>query len=133
MEFLGVTEKAEKGKMIKDCLTEALSCDPDDLKAHYILARWHFEASNLPWALRGVASRMGMPPASEEEALEHFNTSLGGSGHDKEVQLFRYKLLSKLRRFDEAKEAVEAGLALPIVFNSDKPVHEELIKIKNSI
>jgi len=132
MEFLGVTEKAEKGKVIKDCLTEALVCDPEDLKAHYILARWHFEASNLPWALRGVASRMGMPPASEEEALFHFDKSLGGSGHDKEVQLFRFKLLNKLRKYEEAKEAVENGLALPIVFNSDKSVHEELIKIQNS-
>ncbi|CBY09378.1 unnamed protein product [Oikopleura dioica] len=132
MEFLGVTEKAEKGKIIKDCLTEALVCDPDDLKAHYILARWHFEASNLPWALRGVASRMGMPPASEEEALFHFDKSLGGSGHDKEVQLYRFKLLNKLRKFEEAKKAVENGLALPIVFNSDQPVHEELIKIQNS-
>lgn len=132
MEFLGVTEKAEKGKIIKDCLTEALVCDPDDLKAHYILARWHFEASNLPWALRGVASRMGMPPASEEEALFHFNKSLGGSGHDKEVQLFRFKLFNKMKNFEEAKKAVEDGLALPIVFNSDQPVHQELIKIKNS-
>ena len=127
-----MTEKAEKGKVIKDCLSEALNCDPGDLKAHYILARWHFEASNLPWALRGVASRMGMPPSSEDDALRHFNTSLGGSGHDKEVQLYRYKLLTKLGKHEEAKAAVEAGLSLPIVFNSDRPVHEELIKIQNS-
>lgn len=131
MEFFSVTEKAQNGKIIKECLAEALRCDPDDQKAHYILARWHYEASNLPWAIRGVAAQ-GMPPASEAEALHHFDISLGGSGHDKEVQLYRYKLLIKANRTEEAKKAVEGGIDVPLCFNSDKIVHDELVNLKYS-
>jgi len=51
MEFFSVTEKITYGKDIQNNLNEALKNDPKDGSAHYILGRFHFEASNLPWAV----------------------------------------------------------------------------------
>ena len=40
-----------------------------------------------------------MPPCSEGEALYHFDQALGSSGHDKELHLYRYKILTKVSLF----------------------------------
>ena len=47
--------------------------------------------------MRTVANRIGMPPSSEDDALHHFNEALGNSGHDMELQLYRYKILIKVK------------------------------------
>merc|ERR1712130_18221 len=81
------------------------------------------------WAVRAVANRIGMPPCSENDALDHFDQAIGSSGHDKELHLYRYKILTKLGRSEEAKAAVESGRSIPITFRSEQPVQDELEKI----
>lgn len=129
MEFFSVTDKVTHGKEIRENLALALKCDPTDGSAHYIFGRFHYEASNLPWAVRAVANRIGMPPCSENDALDHFDQAIGSSGHDKELHLYRYKILTKLGRSEEAKAAVESGRSIPITFRSEQPVQDELEKI----
>ena len=51
MEFFSVTEKVTNGKEIRNYLEKALEKDPKDGSAHYIFGRFHYEASNLPWAV----------------------------------------------------------------------------------
>merc|ERR1711990_326547 len=43
MEFYPVKEKLANGKIVKECLDEALRCNPDDGSAHYILGRFYNE------------------------------------------------------------------------------------------
>lgn len=133
MEFFSVTEKVTNGKEIRNYLEKALEKDPKDGSAHYIFGRFHYEASNLPWAVRTVANRIGMPPSSESEALEHFDAAIGHSGHEKELQLYRYKILTKVGRKEDARRAIESVKDLPIVFNSEKSVQEELDGIWSKI
>ena len=51
MEFFSVGDKVSNGKQIQGLLSEALKYNPKDGSAHYILGRYHYEASNLPWAV----------------------------------------------------------------------------------
>ena len=43
MEFFPVKEKLTNGKVIKECLDEALRLNPNDGSAHYILGRYYVE------------------------------------------------------------------------------------------
>merc|ERR1712131_176738 len=95
MEFVGTAEKVSNGKIVKDCAEEAIKLNPNDGSAHYILGRFYLELSKLPWMVRSMATKIGIPNATEEDALRHFEASKGNSGHDKDVAIQLYKLYTK--------------------------------------
>ena len=92
MEFYPVKEKLANGKIVKECLDEALRCNPQDGSAHYILGRFYNELLKLPWAVRSMASSIGIPSGTADDAIRHLELSKGSSGHDKHVGLLLYKL-----------------------------------------
>ena len=92
MEFYPVKEKLANGKIVKECLDEALRCNPEDGSAHYILGRFYNELLKLPWAVRSMASSIGIPSGTADDAIRHLELSKGSSGHDKHVGLLLYKL-----------------------------------------
>ena len=49
----------EHCKIVKECIEEALKCEPNDGSAHYILGRFYVELLKLPWAVRSMASSIG--------------------------------------------------------------------------
>jgi len=132
MEFVGTAEKVSNGKIVKDCAEEAIKLNPNDGSAHYILGRFYLELLKLPWMVRSMAAKIGIPNATEEDALRHFEASKGNSGHDKDVAVQLYKLYEKAGRNAEAKEVVLWAIDLPIVFLSDQKFQAELEHIKSS-
>ena len=113
MEFVGTAEKVSNGKIVKDCAEEAIKLNPNDGSAHYILGRFYLELLKvllvmaeiciiifkLPWMVRSMATKIGIPNATEEDALRHFEASKGNSGHDKDVAIQLYKLYTKVDHF----------------------------------
>lgn len=76
MEFFSVTEKVTNGKEIQVNLTEALKNDPTDGSSHYILGRFHFEASNLPWAVSAGFNRfIGNTLAADSQIIVRVETN----------------------------------------------------------
>ena len=47
-----------------------------------------------------MAAKIGIPNATEEDALRHFEASKGNSGHDKDVAVQLYKLYEKVGSFN---------------------------------
>merc|ERR1712168_1372167 len=80
----------------------ALRCNPEDGSAHYILGRFYTELLKLPWAVRSMASSIGIPAGSADDAIRHLEMSKGSSGHDKHVGLLLYKLYKDVGRNEEA-------------------------------
>lgn len=132
MEFVGTTEKVSNGKVIKDCAEEALRLNPNDGSAHYILGRFYSELLKLPWMVRSMAAKIGIPNATPEDALRHIEASKGNSGHDKDVAVQLYKLYTQMGRNNDAREIVLWGIDLPIVFKSEEKYHAELLGFKSS-
>merc|ERR1712168_98579 len=132
IEFVGTQEKVSYGKVIKDCAEEALRLNPDDGSAHYILGRFYSELLKLPWMVRSMAAKIGIPNATPEDALRHIEASKGNSGHDKDVACQLYKLYTQLGRDNDAREIVLWGIDLPIVFKSEEKYHAELLGFKSN-
>ena len=60
----------------------------------------------LPWMVRSMATKIGIPNATEEDALRHFEASKGNSGHDKDVAIQLYKLYEKVQSFENLLSTV---------------------------
>ena len=82
--------------------------------------------------VRSMAAKIGIPNATADDALRHFEASKGASGHDKDVGVQLYKLYTQQGRGDEARAVVEWAVELPIVFKSDEKFQAELEEIKAS-
>jgi len=130
MEFVGTSEKVSNGKIIKECTEEAIRLNANDGSAHYILGRFYCELLKLPWMVRSMAAKIGIPNATTGDALRHFEASKGASGHDKDVGVQLYKLYCQEGRHDEARAVVEWAIELPIIFKSDEKFQAELEEIK---
>jgi tetratricopeptide (TPR) repeat protein len=59
---------------IKKYAERSIKCDPNNYKPYHVLARWHYEVSDLSFFERGVAKLFygGVPPASLKEAIYNY-------------------------------------------------------------
>lgn len=66
--------KIEEAFVIREHLEKAISLNPTDGYAHYVLGRWCFQVASVGWIQRKAAAALfAKPPeATYEEALEHF-------------------------------------------------------------
>jgi tetratricopeptide (TPR) repeat protein len=59
---------------IKKYAELSIKCDPNNYKPYHVLARWHYEVSDLSFFERGLAKLFygGVPPASLQEAIYNY-------------------------------------------------------------
>ena len=71
-------KKVQLSVVIKNEVMTAIELDDNNDTAHHLLARWHRGVANLSWIERGFAKIFygGLPPASHEEAIEHFKKAV---------------------------------------------------------
>jgi tetratricopeptide (TPR) repeat protein len=74
----GGKKKVELSKEVKVESEKALELDPANDIAHHVLARWNREVANLSGVLKMFAKILygGLPPASNEQAIEHFKKAV---------------------------------------------------------
>ena len=74
----GGKKKVQLSKEVKSESEKALSLDPKNDIAHHVLARWNREVANLSGILKAFAKILygGLPPASNELAVEHFKKAV---------------------------------------------------------
>ena len=67
-------EKIAAVDEIKKYAELSIKCDPNNYKPYHVLARWHYEVSDLSVFERGVAKLFygGVPPASLKEAIYNY-------------------------------------------------------------
>ncbi|MDZ7260831.1 MAG: hypothetical protein ONB05_01745 [candidate division KSB1 bacterium] len=121
----GGKKKVELSKEVKTEAEKALELDPKHDGAHHVLARWHREVANLNWALKAFAKILygGLPPASNEKAIEHFKKAIEIKpehiNHHLELGI-TYKMLDQ---WDLARAEFQKVLDLPIG-DADDPEHK---------
>lgn len=67
-------EKIAAVDQIKKYAEISIKCDPNNYKPYHVLARWHYEVSDLNFFERGIAKLFygGVPPASLKEAIYNY-------------------------------------------------------------
>ncbi len=74
----GTKNRVAMGRLVYQYSTAALKLDPDNFKALHVIARWHFEVSNLNVAERSIARMLygGLAPASLDESIRDYEKSM---------------------------------------------------------
>lgn len=76
--FKGGKEKIRLSRQIKDEADKAVELNPDADLAYHVLGRWHQNLANLSGVLKFFAKVLygGVPPGSNEEAVEMFTKAI---------------------------------------------------------
>jgi len=121
----GGKKKVSLSKEVKFEAEKALELDPQNDIAHHVLARWHREVANLSGFLKMFAKILygGLPPASNEEAIEHFKKAIEIApdyiNHHLELGI----TYEGIKEWALAKAEYEKVLELPVQ-DSDDPDHK---------
>ncbi len=137
-EFKGGKTKIRLSKEVKAEADKAIELNPRHDGAYHVLGRWNYEIATLSWLLKAAAKVIygGVPPgASVEKAAEMFEKAIEYAP-DKPVHYLEYgRTLIKLKRYAEAREALQKCLELKNFYWDDDLNKEEakklLKKIKN--
>lgn len=134
--YEGGKRKINRSVEVRDRTLKTLELDPDHHGAYHVLGRWHRELANINWFLKLAAKIIygGIPPgASNEEAIANFKKAIEISpnwiNHYKELGL----TYMKMKKWEEAREAFETALELPISDHQDEFHKQESRKLLEKI
>ena len=114
-QLQGNREKVEASKRIKEAAERAVKLDPQSDYAWHLLGRWHQALAGMGGLVRGVVKIVygELPPASNEEALECFQKALALRPDRLIHHIELGRTLAQMGREEEARKAIEKGLAMP--------------------
>ena len=114
-QLQGNREKVEASKRIKQAAEQAVNLDPRSDYAWHLLGRWHQALAGMSGLVRGVVKLVygELPPASNEEALECFEKALALRPDRLIHHVELGRTLAQMGRKEEARQAIEKGLAMP--------------------
>jgi tetratricopeptide (TPR) repeat protein len=120
-------EKIAAVDQIKKYAEISIKCDPNNYKPYHVLARWHYEVSNLSGFERAVAKLFygGVPPASLKEAIYNYEKC---RSLVPDLKVNYLELAKCYHRNDEDKKALDMlnkAIAMPDKIQDDKRVKEE--------
>lgn len=122
----GPKKKVNLSKLVKEEAEKALELDPNNDIAHHVLARWHREVTHLSGFSKTFAKILygGLPPSSDEKALEHFKKAIELNpdyiNHHLELGI-TYQMMDN---WQAAKEEYEKIASLPKKDSQD-PDHQK--------
>ncbi len=135
-EFAGGKKKIRLSKEVKAEAEKAIELNPNHDGAYHVLGRWHYEIATLSWLLKAAAKVIygGVPPgASVEKAAEMFARAIE-IAPNKPVHYLEYgRSLIKLKRYAEAREALQKCLETPNVYWDDANNKEEAKRLLKKI
>lgn len=127
-DYITTKEKILNGHKFKEHVDIALALKPGDPSLHHMLGRFSYEIANLTWVERKLASALfsKVPESSFEDSLQHLLRAFELRPDWKENILFISKVLFHQKRFVEAIEWLDKGLALQVVGEDDVLAHQQL-------
>ena len=134
----GGKTKIELSKELKAEADKAIELDPTHDGAYHIIGRWHREIANLSWVLKAAAKIVygGVPKgASNENAIANFEKAIKLRPDKTIHHLELGKTYKEMKKWKEARQALQKVLDLPIIDVGDearkKEAKELLEEIKN--
>lgn len=132
----GGKTKVSLSKEVKEEAMKALELDPNHDGAHHVLARWHREVANLSGTLKFFAKVLygGLPPASNEQAIEHFQKSIQIKPEHINHHLELGITYEQLKNWNLALQEYNKVLTLPVKDADDdahkKEARERIAKVE---
>ena len=131
--ILGGKEKIEAVDQIKKYAELSIKCDPNNYKPYHVLARWHYEVSDLSGFERTFAKVFygGIPPASLKEAIINYEKSRSLAPELKVNYLELAKCYHRNDEKQKANDMLNKAISLPEKIQDDKRVTvdaKELLK-----
>jgi tetratricopeptide (TPR) repeat protein len=125
--ILSGKEKLEAVDEIKKYAELSIKCDPANYKPYHVLARWHYEVSNLSSIERTFAKLFykALPPASLREAINNYEKC---RSLVPDLKVNYLELAKCYHRNDEQKKALDMlskALTMPDKIQDDTRVREE--------
>ncbi len=125
--LLNGREKIAAVDQIKKYAQFSIKCDPNNYKPYHVLARWHYEVSDLSIFERSVARLFygGVPPASLKEAIYNYEKC---RSLVPDLKVNYLELAKCYHRNDEPAKAfdmLKRAIAMPDKIQDDKRVKEE--------
>lgn len=110
----GGRTKLELSKDVKTYALKTLELDPSRDIAHHVLARWHREVTEIGGLKKMVVKVIygGLPDASKEKAVEHFQTAIELAPDYINHHLELGMTYETMEEWQKAKEAYETALSL---------------------
>ncbi|XP_062501305.1 regulator of microtubule dynamics protein 1-like [Corticium candelabrum] len=112
-DYEGSKAKINDAYRIREHFVKAVELKPEDPLSHYLLGKWCFEVTDMPWLVRKIASVLfATPPTSTfEEALNCFDRAEKNAPNfycDNQLMLGKTHL--KLGHKEEAREWLTKAL-----------------------
>ena len=125
--LLNGKEKVEAVDDIKRYAELSIKCDPQNYKPYHVLARWHYEVSNLSGIERALAKLFykGLPPASLQEAIYNYEKC---RSLVPDLKVNYLELAKCYHRNDEGQKAIDMltkAIAMPDKMQDDARVNAE--------
>jgi tetratricopeptide (TPR) repeat protein len=123
----GTKQKILNSYEVKDHTLKAIELDPGDDGNLHVMGRWHFTLADLSWFERQIAGLIyAKPPkASFEEAADFFQMAIDIEPDEVRHHLFLGKTYIEMDQIDEAKNALNAALAITAETDSDRILQKE--------
>lgn len=135
-QLQGNREKVVASKRIKDEAELAVKLSPKNDYAWHLLGRWHQALAGMNALVRGMVKLVygALPPASNEVALECFQKAIALRPDRLIHHIELGRTYAQMGRKEEAKQALEKGLAMPNTEKDDpeskRRGREALAKVK---
>ncbi|MFC1731550.1 hypothetical protein ACFL6I_14635 [candidate division KSB1 bacterium] len=131
--YKGKKEMIQLSKDVKIHVDQVLALDKDYYKAYYLIGRWHDKIANVNWILKQFAKIIygGLPPASNEEALENFRTAIRLNPEYVECHKELGRFYMDRKEWASAVEVLETCLTLPETEEHDARFKREAAELLN--
>ena len=114
--FQGGKKKIRLSKMVKEEAEKAIAINPEADLVYHVLGRWHQNIANLSGVLKFFAKILygGVPPASNEEAVDLFKKAIEIAPNHVEHHLELGRTYKFMKRKDLARESLQVVLNLKL-------------------
>ena len=121
LEFYTNKEKMEALRQVKIFADKAITLDPANDLAHYILGRWHQRVADLGTLKRKVAEMAygGLPKASYDEAAKSYNKAISINPNRSPYHVDLGITYAAMTKLEDAKKSIKQGLAMPNIGKDD--------------
>jgi len=125
----GLKEKIRMSAEVLHEAERALELDASEDGAMHAIGRWYYEVMELSAMARVFGKMLGLPDASYEDAEKYFKMAAETKPSYIEHFLYLGKTRLKMKKPEEAREALEEALRIPATDQNDPEFKAEAEKL----
>lgn len=122
-QAVGMNEKLNLAKVVKESAEKAVALDPKNGAAHMTLGAWHFYVADVSWVERNAAKALfgELPSATYETAIDHLTKALThGVENPIEARFLRGRAFAEIEDDAKATADFRTCMATPARNDSEK-------------